>query len=690
MELEKALFRIHERLLSQDNIQQMVKIVKIAFTVLGLIMVSVFFYANIVHRNVEGCVGKAYNRFRDKYLEGRHLGNDTVVFINVCNYDKTLQPEPMSLYNYTFYDTQTQGDKKNDTANGNMQNPNKNTTDQNNGNTNINNMENNTTQNGNATDMTEQIEQLPSYIFSKRKLLKSHCTGQPKLQMEQAAIVQTLYYPKELRVVRNITTAVMYIAPTCYASNSFSEKIVYYILGIEPIVINEIITNFKYSDIHIKNILTDESWSWTVSQILSYNQDYILNFFYSFIRINLGLFYTSAISSLYIKISIICSPIFILLIMYCIRCLGSQDINIMTLIQTFPYIGLYLHALRGQKTNELVKSFMKMMLVIYFIYLSALFIGSLILFHKSIPKGLDENFLALLAVLELLIMLFVRTRSSLKWFPRVSILLMSTFLFYTQNTVYGYYSSLLSAIIFLILAFFCYILEEFEIPAVSWNESYHYTPSTHRPRVLYFPIFNLGWYYDLPQLWTMFYPLYGREHFTQAQLSLVDSNYILLNQTLDNAQRGNNNDLGILMNFQQNGNNNQNNNANQNNQAVNADNQNQANNQDGQPVQDIEMQNNNQSNQRQQANSQGNQALQSQSEDFFSEDNINRSREQHLLAREERASDNIQSNSIIPSSSGFYQGRGIIIGGSSTASSRQNEDSQQRNQNNPTEYQKLE
>lgn len=157
-----------------------------------------------------------------------------------------------------------------------------------------------------------------------------------------------------------------------------------------------------------------------------------------------------------------------------------------------------------------------MMLVIYFVYLSALFVGSFILFSKSLPKGLDENFLAFLAVLELLILLFVRTRSSLKWFPRVSILLLSVFLFYVQNTAYGYYSLLLVISIFFNLSFFCIILDEFEVPGVRWNESYHYAPSINRPRCLYFPIFNLGWYHDLPQLWTMFYPLYGRDHFTAA------------------------------------------------------------------------------------------------------------------------------------------------------------------------------
>lgn len=48
-------------------------------------------------------------------------------------------------------------------------------------------------------------------------------------------------------------------------------------------------------------------------------------------------------------------------------------------------------------------------------------------------------------------------------------------------------------------------------------------------------MFNLSWFYDLPQIWTFFYPLHGRETFTPTEMSLVDRNYILLNQTLENA-----------------------------------------------------------------------------------------------------------------------------------------------------------
>ena len=48
-----------------------------------------------------------------------------------------------------------------------------------------------------------------------------------------------------------------------------------------------------------------------------------------------------------------------------------------------------------------------MIVLFYFIYLSSIFLGTLLLFYKSIPKGLDENFYGLLALVEFETLIFV-------------------------------------------------------------------------------------------------------------------------------------------------------------------------------------------------------------------------------------------------------------------------------------------
>lgn len=91
------------------------------------------------------------------------------------------------------------------------------------------------------------------------------------------------------------------------------------------------------------------------------------------------------------------------------------------------------------------------------------------------------------------------------------------------------------------MGLFTFHLITFEIPALSWERYATYTPSVSSPRTLFFPAFSLSWYQDLPQIWTMFYPLFGRSTFTQAQLAMVDRNGSLLQQALEEAyQRGQN------------------------------------------------------------------------------------------------------------------------------------------------------
>eukprot|EP01017_Pseudomicrothorax_dubius_P036517 TRINITY_DN5234_c0_g1_i1.p1 TRINITY_DN5234_c0_g1~~TRINITY_DN5234_c0_g1_i1.p1 ORF type:complete len:314 (-),score=50.13 TRINITY_DN5234_c0_g1_i1:115-1056(-) len=234
------------------------------------------------------------------------------------------------------------------------------------------------------------------------------------------------------------------------------------------------------------------------------------------------------------------------------RCMNRPELDNdgarLHLYRTFPWVGQYLYALsfsgaRGFDSWVLL-GFLLTVLLFYCIYLTSLFLWNSLLFYKSAPRGLDESFYGFVAILEFAALVFIRTRSSLKFFPGFAVLLLVSFLMYFNTSVYGFYSLALYNVIFLSLAGLAYVLLYFEIPALSWNESHHYTPSINKPRTLFFPAFSLNWVTDLPQLWSMFVPLVGRSGFTPAQLSYVDGNMELLNNMLlngnqDAGQQGN-------------------------------------------------------------------------------------------------------------------------------------------------------
>lgn len=119
------------------------------------------------------------------------------------------------------------------------------------------------------------------------------------------------------------------------------------------------------------------------------------------------------------------------------------------------------------------------------------------------------------------------------------------FCFYIQFNGYAFYNEAFYCLAFA-AAFFLFLFITFiEIPALSWNPSFHYTPSLEKPRTLYNPLFSMSWYYDLPHLWTMFYPLHDRSTFTEQEMSLVDRKYLTLNQLL-NPENNSQNDLPNL------------------------------------------------------------------------------------------------------------------------------------------------
>ena len=200
-----------------------------------------------------------------------------------------------------------------------------------------------------------------------------------------------------------------------------------------------------------------------------------------------------------------------------------------------------------------------MIFLFYFVYLASSTVWTFLLFRKSIPSGLDENFYGFIACIEFLSILFIRTRSSFKFIPFFLNFMFVLYLYYVKFTCYGYFFLGFYFTICLSFAYFGLNLLLFEIPALSWNPSYHYAPSFEKPRLLYFPLFSISSYYDLPHFWSMFYPMHDRSYFSNAEMSLIDRNFVLLNTTMENARmhnqvnnmnnNNNNNPNFIEMNF---------------------------------------------------------------------------------------------------------------------------------------------
>ncbi|CAK69908.1 unnamed protein product (macronuclear) [Paramecium tetraurelia] len=127
---------------------------------------------------------------------------------------------------------------------------------------------------------------------------------------------------------------------------------------------------------------------------------------------------------------------------------------------------------------------------------------------------------------------FLRTRSSLYFVPKYCFIIRFFLYYYVSSTLFGHYQLAQYISLFGQLGVFCYFINKFEIPALNWSERSPYTPTINRPRAYYVPLFPMSWVNDTPQLWSMFYPLYGRRYFTVQNLALVDQDFPLLNHIL--------------------------------------------------------------------------------------------------------------------------------------------------------------
>lgn len=127
-------------------------------------------------------------------------------------------------------------------------------------------------------------------------------------------------------------------------------------------------------------------------------------------------------------------------------------------------------------------------------------------------------------LLDVYSLLFLRTRTSLKFFPIIVLILLFAFLIYINCN--GYSFDFLSFYCMISLLTLCkgLFLVWVEIPAANnWSPQSFDTPKPRVPRMLFNPIFNNNWINDSPQLWTMFMPLFGKDFFDRRHLAFLNN-----------------------------------------------------------------------------------------------------------------------------------------------------------------------
>ena len=127
-----------------------------------------------------------------------------------------------------------------------------------------------------------------------------------------------------------------------------------------------------------------------------------------------------------------------------------------------------------------------MLLVFYFMQTSCYFFWTQLMFPDQFAIHINDMYFAYSNFLEFFIFIFLRTRSSIKYFSKLVTIINVMFLFYINSYMYGAQVQFFQVVYYLTLALCFAFLEFFEVPAIQeWNPFDENTPRYASPRIGY-------------------------------------------------------------------------------------------------------------------------------------------------------------------------------------------------------------
>lgn len=215
------------------------------------------------------------------------------------------------------------------------------------------------------------------------------------------------------------------------------------------------------------------------------------------------------------------------------------------MLPQYRWFSLYFDVLQKAHKSRIWLLFSQLMfwLFILFVFLTMLVCTRVLLFTRQNPLFIRVFFYLLVFLLDIFSFFFLRTRTSLKYFPLISFLLIFGFLFYLNCNPYTFDTLALFILISLIAFLMSCIILWVEQPACSsWDIQNINTPKARTPRILFNPCFNINWLHESPHLWTIFMPLFGRSFFDTRHLAFINNDISALN-CYENANASGENDI---------------------------------------------------------------------------------------------------------------------------------------------------
>jgi hypothetical protein len=135
-------------------------------------------------------------------------------------------------------------------------------------------------------------------------------------------------------------------------------------------------------------------------------------------------------------------------------------------------------------------------------------------FHSVLSRMLDNQYFFTVECIEIITFIFIRTRTSIKYFPKFITVSHMIFLMYVNSHMYAAQHEAINAMMYSNLAMISYFIYKYEVPAIQkWNPMGSYTPCLNNPRCGYHLVmrgseFSIGF-----SLILMLTPVHFQEYF---------------------------------------------------------------------------------------------------------------------------------------------------------------------------------
>lgn len=207
---------------------------------------------------------------------------------------------------------------------------------------------------------------------------------------------------------------------------------------------------------------------------------------------------------------------------------GGWVPSLRMLSRVFPWIGVHVAILRGvgRPLGPLLKARVEFLLLQTLTYLGCSLTWRVSNWRLS-PDGYIDHVFGLYSALELFNLVCVRTSSTAVAFPKLVGACVVVLHFYCYLSLFPCHWLMLATVVVGSLWVALYCLSSFEEPALQGDPFLPETPTAAHPRGVYMPQLSPSWTLEAAPLWTMFWPVDAASTFPRDALRhIADQEYL--------------------------------------------------------------------------------------------------------------------------------------------------------------------